>query len=596
MRRKFVVYALIGLSTAALILGPALGLWAGAWNVLPALLLAALVIGAVVAEDHVMNLIAVLALVFGTLIATLASGVTPLLGLDLKGGFSVVLEAPEDTDPAVLDKAVEIMRDRIEALGNVQEPQIAVAGANSIVVQLPGVTDRERAIGAVGTTGALEFRPVLEISPVAGVSPLIINATITTVPATTTTLPADDGSTTTTVPDDGSTTTTVPGSTQIEITLPAGVTFCDPAVPVFDQPGCVDETTGVTLNSDSNLEAWLVNSETGLVYHLAPAEVLGSDVSGAEALFQQTGGGGAPLGVGGGGTGSWVVRLDFSGEGGDKFTETTKYLASFPIGDSRRQFAIVLDGDIQSAPQVAEDVSPEEGISGGTAIITLGSAEDQQTEANDLAVVLRYGALPVALDQATVQSVSATLGSDSLQAGLYAGIGGLLLVALAMIAYYRGLGLINVLGLTVFGSIMLVLYSLLGEMQGVTLTLAGVAGVIVSVGITSDSYIVYFERIKEEVHGGRSMRAAVGHGFQRAFRTILTADTVSFVGAALLFLLAVGSVKGFALALGLATVTDVLVAYFFTKPAVAIMSRSRMGDGGAMSIRGAMGRPKEVAS
>jgi protein-export membrane protein SecD len=234
------------------------------------------------------------------------------------------------------------------------------------------------------------------------------------------------------------------------------------------------------------------------------------------------------------------------------------------------------------------------GITGGSAVITLGQSSDQEGEAQELSIVLRYGSLPVAFEQASVQSVSATLGSDSLRAGLIAGFGGLALVAVGMILYYRVMGLVNVIGLTVFGSLLTVVYSLLGAWQGATLTLAGVAGVIVSVGITSDSYIVYFERIKEEVHKGRSMRSAIDHGFQRSLRTILTADTVSFFAAVLLFFLAVGSVKGFALALGIATVLDVLVAIFFTKPAVSLVARSRLGEGGAISIRGATGVPREA--
>jgi preprotein translocase subunit SecD len=284
-----------------------------------------------------------------------------------------------------------------------------------------------------------------------------------------------------------------------------------------------------------------------------------------------------------------------SGEGADKFTETTKRLASFNFGDPRRQFAIVLDGVVQSAPQVSEDVDPNTGITGGQAIITLGSVENQEAQAQELSIVLRYGSLPAAFEQIDSRQVSATLGSDSLRAGLIAGIGGLLLVAVAMILYYRALGLVNVIGLTVFGSLMIVIYSLLGAWQGVTLTLAGIAGVIVSIGITSDSYIVYFERIKEEVRKGRSLRSAIDHAFQRSFRTILTADTVSFFGAVLLFFLAVGAVKGFALALGIATVLDVFVAVFYTKPAVSLVARSRFGEGGSLSIRGATGLPKEVA-
>jgi preprotein translocase subunit SecD len=320
---------------------------------------------------------------------------------------------------------------------------------------------------------------------------------------------------------------------------------------------------------------------------------LGSDLSDASAQFQQAGGGGL-LGVSGGGVGEWIVVLDFNSEGGDKFEAVTAELARYPLGDPQRQFGIVLDGVVVSAPQMAEGVGPE-GITGGSAVITVGSADDPEAEARDLAVVLRYGALPVAFERSTEQSVSATLGSDSLRAGLIAGIGGLVLVAAAMIAYYRALGLVNVIGLTVFGSLVFVVYGVLGATQGATLTLAGVAGVIVSIGITSDSYIVYFERIKEEVHKGRSLRSAIDHAFARSFRTILTADTVSFAAAILLFLLAVGSVKGFALALGIATVLDVLVAYFYTRPAVALVARSRFGEGGRMSIRGATGLPQEEA-
>ncbi len=530
-----------------------------------------------------------LIVVFGSLALTLGTGTTPRLGLDLKGGFSVVLEAPEGTDPEVLEKAVEIIRRRIEALGGVQEPEIAVEGDRNVVVQLPGVEERDRALAAVGTTGQLEFRPVLDVSPIPGVSPLLLQASA-----------GDEADTTTTTAAGDETTTSTTAPPAPAITLPEGIPLCSDAAPVADQPGCVDPETGLTLTDDPALEAWLgtrlEDGSVGTVYHLAPAAILGGDLSGAEPRFQTSGGGQAPIGVGGGGAGSWVVLLEFDDVGSDKFEETTKELAGYPVGDPRRQFAIVLDAVVQSAPAIAADVSPDEGIAGGSAIITLGSAQNQEAEARDLAVVLRYGALPVAFDLPSVQSVSATLGSDSLAAGLVAGIGGLVLVAAAMILYYRALGLVNVIGLAVFGSIVLVVFSLLGTLQGYTLTLAGVAGLIVAIGITSDSYIVYFERIKEEVHAGRSLRSAIDHAFARSFRTILTADFVSLLGALLLFWLAIGSVKGFALALGVATVTDVVVAYFYTRPAVAYLAHTRFGEGGRMSIRGASGRAKEVAT
>jgi preprotein translocase subunit SecD len=524
----------------------------------------------------VITLSVTLAVVYGALALTLFSGTTPRLGLDLQGGFSVVLEAPEGTDVDVLEQAVEIMRRRIEALGDVQEPEISLLGDRNVEVQLPGVTDRERALAAVGTTGQLEFRPVLEVSPIPGLSPVFFGVDFGTNDTTTTTEPGGDEDTTT---------TTEPVDPTESIVLPEGVSWCDEV----DRPGCVDRDTGLTVESDPTLEAFLASGpEAGrIVYRLAPARVLGADLDGARAEFIGGGGVGGPV------TSQWVVSLAFNAAGAVRFQEVTRDLAAFGPGDPRRQFAIVLDGIVQSAPQVALDVDPAVGIPGGSAIITMGSGAGQQQAAHELSVVLRYGALPVALEQASVQSVSATLGSDSLRAGLIAGILGLSLVAVAMLLYYRALGLVNLIGLSVFGSLILVVYSVLGEWRGVTLTLAGVTGLIVSIGITADSYIVYFERIKEEVRRGRSLRAAIDHGFVRSYRTIVTASTLAFAASALLFLLAIGAVKGFALALGIATVASVVVAVAFTRPAVSLLARSRLGEGGAFSIRGATGYPDE---
>jgi preprotein translocase subunit SecD len=254
--------------------------------------------------------------------------------------------------------------------------------------------------------------------------------------------------------------------------------------------------------------------------------------------------------------------------------------------------AIVVDGVVNSAPQVADDVAAGEGLEPDEVFITIGSSENAQAEAEDLATILRYGALPTVFERERVESVSATLGDDSLRAGLIAGIGGLALVALALVLYYRVLGLVAVVGLAVFGSLLLLMITLLSRYQGTTLTLAGVTGVIVSVGITSDSYIVFFERIKEEHRRGKALRPSVDTGFKRAFHTIITADTVTFAGSILLWLLAIGPVKGFAVTLGVATVVDVLVAYFYTRPAVTLLVRTGFGEGGAISMRGAMGRDR----
>ena len=466
------------------------------------------------------TLLVTLAIAWGSLAAVLAAGWSPKLGLDLQGGFAVVLVAPEDTDPDTLETAVEIMRRRIENLGSVQEPEISVQGDRAILVQLPGVEDRARALAAVGTTGELSFRPVLGIYPES---------------------PA--------------------------ITDPEG-----------EHPDGLDPETGLTIDDDSTQEAYLPGLEGVVVYHVGPAFLTGAEVRGGEPRFSGSGGGGG-----------WVVVPEFSDEGGEFFREATGALATFPVGDPRRQLAIVVDGTVMSAPQVAPEVNPNEGLDPNQVVITVGSPDNPQAEAEDLAAILRYGALPATFERERVESVSASLGSDSLRAGLIAGIGGLILVALYMLFYYRSLGLIAMVGLTVFGSLLITTIILLGQFQGTTLTLAGVTGIIVSIGITLDSYIVYFERIKEERHHGRPLRPATDHAFTGAFRTILTGDTVTFTGAVLLWLLAIGPVKGFALTLGIATVIDVLVAYFYTRPAAALLVRSALGERGWFSVRSATG-------
>ncbi len=516
---------------------------------------------------HLVTLLVMLAVAWGGVAAALSFGVTPVLGLDLKGGTSVILRAPDGTDPEVLDKAVEVMRRRIETFGSVQEPEIQISGENNVLVQLPGVTDRERALAAIGQTGQLSFRPVREASLL--ISPLLVPE----IPETSTTTTSAAGETTTTAA--GETTTTEAATTTTTTTFPPGV----------------DPETGLTIEDDATQEAWLAEyAEDGSViwvYHVGPSQLSGADLDSALAGFS----GGATQ------IGQWQVQLDLSSEGADKFQELTKDAASFQVGDPRRQIAIVLDGEVVSAPSVNADVSPDVGISGGSAIITMGTGANQQQEAQDLSVVLRYGSLPVAFERDQVQNVSATLGADSLNAGLVAGAGGLILVALAVMLYYRSLGLVTVVGLTVFGSLLLLVIGLLSRYMGTTLTLAGVTGIIVSIGITADSYIVFYERIKEEVRAKRTIQAAVDEGFARAFHTIVTADTVSILAAVLLWLLAVGPVKGFALTLGIATLLDIIVAYFFTRNAVWIMARTRMGSGGWFSIEGASGRQAvEVAS
>lgn len=258
-------------------------------------------------------------------------------------------------------------------------------------------------------------------------------------------------------------------------------------------------------------------------------------------------------------SGNWIVQFSLTKSGSPKFDAlASKYY--------QHQMAIVLDGVVVSAPTINSTSF------GGQGQIT-GSFT--QTQANDLALVLRYGALPVQLVQQTVQTVSPTLGSASLKAGVLAGLVGLAAVMLYMIFYYRALGIVVVLGLATTAALLWGIISYIGHTSGLTLDLSGVTGLIVSIGVTVDSYVVFFERLKDEVREGRSVRASVDKGFKKAFRTIVAADLVSFIGALLLYLLSIGPVRGFAFFLGLSTVLDVATSWTFTRPLVQLLGRNR---------------------
>jgi preprotein translocase subunit SecD len=285
-------------------------------------------------------------------------------------------------------------------------------------------------------------------------------------------------------------------------------------------------------------------------YILAPAEVLGRQISKASAGIDTQGGN------------AWYVSLTFNGEGTTAFGALTTRVTTLP--EPLNQVAIVLDGLVVSSPRITEP------IPSGNAQIT-GSFT--QLEAQDLANVLKYGALPLAFDRGEVQQISPTLGADQLNAGLIAGGLGLLLVFLYSLLYYRGLGLVTVGSLLVAGSLVYLLFLLLGEWIGFTLTLAGIAGAIVAIGVTADSFIIYFERIRDEIREGRTLRTAVETGWMRARHTILIADFVSIIAAALLYFFAVGGVRGFAFTLGLTTLVDLIVVFSFTKPLVTILAR-----------------------
>lgn len=458
--------------------------------------------------------------------STLAAGWGPVLGLDLQGGASVVLEPVEEVDDDVLNQAIEIIRNRVDALG-VAEPDIARQG-DSVIVQLPGVDEQQRALDVVGETAELRFRPVLEVlppeEPEAGPDGGE-EATTTTAPV------AGEDGTTTTVAE--TTTTTAPAEADEPVD--------DPEAEVV-LPAQEDE-----------------DGTPPVRYRLGPAALRGEAVKTAQAAI--------PDGF------QWVVDLEFTGEGGRQFDQLAQLCfvgaPECPAGvaaPDRGAVAIVLDGEVVSAPAIQQaDFQGRAQISG----------DFTEGEAKDLALVLRYGALPVQLEPLTTQSVSATLGRDSLRAGLIAGGVGVLLVALYLILYYRLLGAIGVLSLGVSGALLWTIIAVLGEQQGLALTLAGITGIIVSIGVAVDSNVVYYERVKEDVLGGRSLRAASDRGFKRAFSTILRADFTSLIGAGLLYYFTVGPVRGFAFYLGLSTLIDIVTSWFFMRPAVILVSRSR---------------------
>jgi preprotein translocase subunit SecD len=455
-----------------------------------------------------------LVLIVGSFIATLLSDNRPVLGLDLQGGISVVL-APvgEVKNEASLNKAVDIIRSRVDALG-VAEPEISRQGSN-VIIDLPGVRDRDKARRLVGKTAELRFRPVLRY-----VEPETKASTTTSKPKSTPTTAVGAATSSSTA---ATTTTTLPPektSTPVE-----------------------DKATATVI-----LPGRKTDDKPPLRYELGPAALTGKGVSGAKAQFA-------------GGTDGWVVNLSLKDDGSTAFNKLAQ--ESFSKTPPQNSVAIVLDGVVQSAPAFQQA-----SFEGGEVQI---SGNFSEGDAKDLATVLQYGALPVQLKELTTQSVSPSLGTDQLRAGIAAGVIGLALVALYMLVFYRLLGLVVIIGLILAAMSIYTLISYLGSAIGLTLTLAGVTGLIVSVGVTVDSYVVYFEKLKDEVRSGRTVRSSVDRAFEKSFKTILAADLVSLIGAAVLYALAIGSVRGFAFFLGISVILDLLIAYFFMHPVVYFM-------------------------
>ncbi|HEX6580977.1 MAG TPA: protein translocase subunit SecD [Actinomycetota bacterium] len=286
---------------------------------------------------------------------------------------------------------------------------------------------------------------------------------------------------------------------------------------------------------------------------LGPTVITGEDFDSASAVINQS-----QLG-----TSDWTVNFQLDGDGADRFAEATTAAVGAP--EPTNQIAIVVDRVVISSPTV------QSAITGGTGEITGGFAEQ---EAKDLATQLNAGALPVELTRQSVRTVSPTLGEESLEQGILAGAGGLVLLFLYLLFYYRLLGVVAWLGMTIWAVLAVALISIAGDQFGYALSLAGVAGLVISLGVTADSYIVFFERLKDEVRSGKSPRAAVQPAFARAYKTIVAADIVTGLAAAVLYLTAVSSVRGFALTLGVATLLDLFVVWFFKRPTVFLIAKN----------------------
>ncbi|MFF7072221.1 protein translocase subunit SecD [Streptomyces pseudovenezuelae] len=531
-------------------------------------------------------LIAIVALTGGMF---LSGHTTPRLGIDLAGGTSITLEAKADQGSAInkanMDTAVEIMNRRVNGLG-VSEAEVQTQGDRNIIVNIPKGTNSKEARAQVGTTAKLYFRPVLAQdatgsaaaspspsasgSSTASPSPSASKSGATGEKATSSSSPSASATSqgravTDALKADSTPSASASASSSASPSAPASTAPSAAEAKLQAQYTALDcskkeqrTTAGKGAKPGDTTVGCGESSGVWYKYLLGPAAVDGTEVKKAQAVFDtQTAAG-------------WQVTMTFNGKGSKKFADITGQLAKNT--QPQNEFGIVLDGEVVSSPYVSSS------ITGGSAQI---SGSFTQDEAQNLANMLSYGALPLSFKEQSVTTVTAALGGDQLHAGLLAGAIGLLLVVIYLVAYYRGLSLVAMASLLVSGILTYVLMALLGPAIGFALNLPAVCGAIVAIGITADSFIVYFERIRDEIREGRSLRPAVERAWPRARRTILVSDFVSFLAAAVLFIVTVGKVQGFAFTLGLTTVLDVVVVFFFTKPLMTLLARRKFFASGS---------------
>jgi preprotein translocase subunit SecD len=481
----------------------------------------------------VVSLVATIAITLLFFGLTVGAKWSPKLGLDLAGGSEVVYKPAHSISSDQMNTTINVIRNRVNGQG-VSGANVSSQGGN-VVVQFPGINNPNALIALIGSTAQLYFRPVL------------CGATGYSAPAKGTPPPAS------TLPACGPQYATTQANLQVTPNnSPQGYSAAnipaDPAFSAYKSNSSTDDdpTKTVLLAADPSSGA-----QQYARFVLGPSELKGDAIASASAVFDTQ-------------TSQWVVSYNLTGKGSPLWDQVAQ--RSF-----HQYLAIDLDAQVVSAP-IIQPQSTSFGSFQGKGQI---SGSFTQASAKALALELNYGALPVKLTLLTRDTVTPSLGKSSLKAGLVAGVGGLILVLLYTILYYRILGVVVVTGLLVTAGLLWSIVSALGHSaMNLTLDLAGVTGVIVSVGITVDSYIVYFERLKDEARTGRSVRTSVDRSFQGAFRTVFAADTVSLAAAVVLYIFAVGSVRGFAFFLGLSTLLDLFTTFFFTRPLVILMGRN----------------------
>ncbi len=484
----------------------------------------------------VVSLIASLLLVVAAA-SVLLAGLRPVLGLDLQGGISAVYQPVLPEGTAIPDDFEDILDETIEIIRS-RVDSLGVAepdisrSGTDVIVQLPGVTDAERLRELIGRTAQLRFRPVIE--------------------------------------------TFQPGTeAYAETGLDCGVQVGDRADLGADEAGFLCGPT--TTFGEGDLALTL----PATIYLVGPAALSGESIEDAFPVEQ---------------SGGFTTSVAFDAAGNAAFAAITSELACERDFGRPGLLAIVLDGIVESAPSMNPDVRCGVGLTDG-AVITSGAGdrEAQQIAATDLALVLRTGSLPISLEPSTFEEVSATLGDASLRAGLLAGGIGLLLVGIWLLIFYRWLGAVALAALGVFGVVIVGLVAVLGSV-GFALTLAGVAGIIVSLGITADSSILFIERMRDELALGKTVRSATVKAYASAFRTNLAGNTVTFAAAVILYALAVGPVRGFALMLGISTVLDLLILAGFTRPVVMLLVASGFLDRSRLGVPERSRTDQEVAA